>query len=132
MMKYLEDLEKIININSYTKNKKGVDAVGQIMSTWLKELGFNETTYKRDEIGIKNRRKLKSFSTVISEVFGAKKYRIAGNDQELFIKTTKGLLLAKIGAKIARIRRKTIPTKPILAMKSDLKRFIASASGEFD
>jgi len=50
-MKYLKDLEKIININSYTKNKEGVDNVGQIMSTWLKELGFNETTYKREEIG---------------------------------------------------------------------------------
>ena len=50
-MKYLKDLEKIININSYTKNKEGVDNVGQIMSIWLKELGFKETTYKRELIG---------------------------------------------------------------------------------
>jgi glutamate carboxypeptidase len=50
-MKYLKDLEKIININSYTKNKEGVDTVGQIMSTWLKELEFKETTYKRELIG---------------------------------------------------------------------------------
>jgi glutamate carboxypeptidase len=50
-MKYLKDLEKIININSYTKNKEGVDTVGQIMSTWLKELDFKETTYKRESIG---------------------------------------------------------------------------------
>ena len=50
-MKYLKDLEKIININSYTKNKKGVDSVGLVMSTWLKELGFEETIYKRDNIG---------------------------------------------------------------------------------
>lgn len=50
-MSYLKDLEKIININSYTKNKKGVDTVGQIMSSWLKELGFNENTYLRKDIG---------------------------------------------------------------------------------
>jgi glutamate carboxypeptidase len=50
-MNYLKDLEKIININSYTKNKAGVDNVGQIMSTWLKELGFKENTYKREDIG---------------------------------------------------------------------------------
>jgi len=50
-MNYLKDLEKIININSYTKNKAGVDSVGQIMSFWLKELGFKENTYKREYIG---------------------------------------------------------------------------------
>ena len=51
MMKYLKDLEEIININSYTKNKDGVDKVGKIMSSWLKELGFKEYTYKRENIG---------------------------------------------------------------------------------
>jgi len=50
-MNYLKDLEKIININSFTKNKDGVDKVGQIMSTWLKEIGFEETNYKRENIG---------------------------------------------------------------------------------
>ncbi|KAB7887107.1 M20/M25/M40 family metallo-hydrolase [Poseidonibacter ostreae] len=50
-MNYLNDLEKIININSYTKNKKGVDTVGKIMSSWLKELGFEETVFQREEIG---------------------------------------------------------------------------------
>ena len=50
-MKYLKDLEKIININSYTKNKNGVDSVGKIMSSWLKELGFKETIFQREEIG---------------------------------------------------------------------------------
>ena len=50
-MDYLNDLEKIININSYTKNKKGVDEVGIIMSKWLEELGFKLTTYKKEHIG---------------------------------------------------------------------------------
>jgi glutamate carboxypeptidase len=50
-MNYLKDLEKIININSYTKNKAGVDSVAKVMSTWLKELGFKEKTYTRDDIG---------------------------------------------------------------------------------
>ena len=50
-MNYLKDLEKIININSFTKNKIGVDKVGQIMSTWLNEIGFEETIYKRENIG---------------------------------------------------------------------------------
>ncbi|MGB6330013.1 MAG: M20 family metallopeptidase [Halarcobacter sp.] len=50
-MNYINDLKKIININSFTKNKEGVDKVGQIMSTWLKEIGFDETIYIREEIG---------------------------------------------------------------------------------
>ena len=50
-MNYLNDLEKIININSYTKNKSGVDKVGQIMSKWLKDISFEETTFEREEIG---------------------------------------------------------------------------------
>jgi glutamate carboxypeptidase len=50
-MKYLTDLKQIININSYTKNKNGVDTVGTIMSNWLKQLGFIETSYYRENIG---------------------------------------------------------------------------------
>lgn len=50
-MDYLNDLEKIININSYTKNKQGVDEVGSIMSKWLEELGFKLTTYEKEQIG---------------------------------------------------------------------------------
>ena len=50
-MDYLKDLEKIININSYTKNKNGVDEVGIIMTNWLRELGFSLLTYKRENIG---------------------------------------------------------------------------------
>ena len=50
-MSYINDLEKIVNINSFTKNKNGVDKVGQVMSTWLKNIGFEETSYIREEIG---------------------------------------------------------------------------------
>lgn len=61
-MDYLTDLEKIININSYTKNKKGVDDVGKVMTKWLEELGFSLLTYKRENIGnhllFKTQRKL--------------------------------------------------------------------------
>jgi glutamate carboxypeptidase len=50
-MEYLADLKKIMNINSYTKNKNGVDEVGKIMSNWLEELGFQKTIYERENIG---------------------------------------------------------------------------------
>jgi glutamate carboxypeptidase len=50
-MKYLKDLEKIININSYTKNKIGVDEVGKIMTNWLEKLNLKLTTHHRENIG---------------------------------------------------------------------------------
>ena len=50
-MDYLKDLESIVNINSYTKNKTGVDLVGQKMASWLKLLKFEVFTYKREDIG---------------------------------------------------------------------------------
>lgn len=50
-MNYLEDLKTIININSYTKNKQGVDRVARVMSTWLCPLGFKETIFERKDIG---------------------------------------------------------------------------------
>lgn len=50
-MNYLNDLEKIIKINSYTKNKNGVDAVGKIMTSWMEELGFETIKYERKDIG---------------------------------------------------------------------------------
>jgi len=58
-MNYLNDLESIININSYTKNKAGVDKVGAIFDKWLEELGFATQIYKREDIG--NHRHYKSF-----------------------------------------------------------------------
>jgi glutamate carboxypeptidase len=50
-LNYLKDLKKIVNINSYTQNKHGVDLVGQYMSKCLLELGYNKTTYNRELIG---------------------------------------------------------------------------------
>jgi len=48
---YIKDLEKIININSYTQNKVGVDKVGKIMSTWLEKLDFTTEIFQRELIG---------------------------------------------------------------------------------
>ena len=50
-MHYLKDLERIVTINSYTQNKAGVDKVGEIMSSWLEEIGFSTTTYMREFLG---------------------------------------------------------------------------------
>jgi glutamate carboxypeptidase len=50
-MNYLDDLQKIIEINSYTKNKKGVDAVGLIFDTWLSDLGYTINIHERSLIG---------------------------------------------------------------------------------
>ena len=50
-MDYLKDLEKICNINSYTQNKQGVDAVGAQMQEWLEAIGFETTTYERELLG---------------------------------------------------------------------------------
>jgi len=50
-MEYLNDLKQICKINSFTKNKDGVDAVGQTMQIWLEKIGFETTTYEREELG---------------------------------------------------------------------------------
>ena len=50
-MVYLEDLEKICKINSYTKNKVGVDLVGAQMQEWLEAIGFETTIYERESLG---------------------------------------------------------------------------------
>jgi len=50
-MTYLKDLEKIIKINSYTKNKAGVDAVGMVFDSWFNELGFTLNLHERGDIG---------------------------------------------------------------------------------
>ncbi len=50
-MDYLQDLKKIIEINSYTKNPQGVNLVGEIFDSWLDELGFEVTLYERKDIG---------------------------------------------------------------------------------
>jgi len=48
---YLDDLKTIVNINSYTQNKSGVDRVGHYFDEWLKELGFEANIHKRELIG---------------------------------------------------------------------------------
>ncbi|CAA6803693.1 MAG: Acetylornithine deacetylase/Succinyl-diaminopimelate desuccinylase and related deacylases [uncultured Sulfurovum sp.] len=53
-MTYFDDLKQIININSYTKNKDGVDEVSKLMSTWFEALGFKNISYKRETIGNHN------------------------------------------------------------------------------
>ncbi|MCD6432739.1 MAG: M20 family metallopeptidase [Sulfurimonas sp.] len=50
-MNYLNDLKKIVNINSYTGNKSGVDRVGLIFDEWFEELGFKVQTHERGHIG---------------------------------------------------------------------------------
>jgi glutamate carboxypeptidase len=50
-MIYLKDLETIININSYTKNKAGVDLTSTYMTKWFEALGFENICYERKEIG---------------------------------------------------------------------------------
>ncbi|SFV74635.1 Acetylornithine deacetylase/Succinyl-diaminopimelate desuccinylase and related deacylases [hydrothermal vent metagenome] len=50
-MDYIKDLQKIVKINSYTKNKKGVDRVGEIFDRWFEELGFSLELHQRGAIG---------------------------------------------------------------------------------
>ena len=50
-MIYLEDLKSVVKINSYTKNKQGVDSVGKLFDKWLLDLGFNLHVYERENIG---------------------------------------------------------------------------------
>jgi glutamate carboxypeptidase len=50
-MNYLKDLETICNINSYTKNKLGVDKVAKQMQIWMENIDFKTTTYDREFLG---------------------------------------------------------------------------------
>lgn len=45
------ELAQIINTNSYTKNKSGVDSVGQLYQQIFASLGFATITYAREQIG---------------------------------------------------------------------------------
>jgi glutamate carboxypeptidase len=45
------DLKRLVNLNSYTKNKLGVDENGKIFISWMKEIGFECEIYERKEIG---------------------------------------------------------------------------------
>ena len=50
-MDYLRDLKTIVKINSFTKNKAGVDKVGVVFDGWFDELGFDKEIYLREDIG---------------------------------------------------------------------------------
>ena len=64
-MNYLNDLKIIVEINSFTQNKSGVDRVGEIFDNWFDELGFESTIYKRELIG--NHRYYKSTRTSLGK-----------------------------------------------------------------
>ena len=51
MSKWLDDVRCVVEINSYTQNKSGVDRVGKVFEKWLEELGFETIRYKRELIG---------------------------------------------------------------------------------
>ncbi len=50
-MKLFKELKQLVEINSYTQNKEGVDKNGEIYITKLIPLGFDYKVYKRDNIG---------------------------------------------------------------------------------
>ena len=50
-MGYLSDLETVVKINSYTKNKAGVDKVGETFDRWFEEIGFDTAISSRELIG---------------------------------------------------------------------------------
>ena len=51
MNNFFSDLKKVILINSYTKNKSGVDEVGRVFQKWFEEIGFSTKRFKRELIG---------------------------------------------------------------------------------
>ena len=51
MDSFFKDLKKVIEINSYTKNKKGVDKVGFVFQKWFEDIGFKTIRYERELIG---------------------------------------------------------------------------------
>ena len=50
-MRWKEDLKEVVAINSYTRNKKGVDAVGERFRQWLEMLGYETRCHRRELIG---------------------------------------------------------------------------------
>ncbi len=46
-----DELKKIIEINSWTNNKKGVDESSAIFAEWMLSIGFELTRYSREELG---------------------------------------------------------------------------------
>lgn len=50
-MAWLERLKKLVEINSYTANKAGVDSVRRQCESWLNPLGFTSQLFVRQHIG---------------------------------------------------------------------------------
>ncbi|NPA30334.1 MAG: M20 family metallopeptidase [Epsilonproteobacteria bacterium] len=50
-MGWLEKLKEAVAINSYTRNKKGVDATGELFASWLAPLGYELRRHRRELIG---------------------------------------------------------------------------------
>ncbi len=50
-MNNFDELKSIIEINSWTKNKIGVDKNGEIFTKWLEELGYIVEVHHREDIG---------------------------------------------------------------------------------
>lgn len=46
-----KELKEIIEINSWTKNKEGVDKNGEIFASWLEKVGYTLNRYPREKIG---------------------------------------------------------------------------------
>lgn len=46
-----DELKDIINLNSYTKNKQGVDDNAVIFNQWMQALGYEVHTHEREHIG---------------------------------------------------------------------------------
>ena len=50
-MDWKRDLERVVRINSHTRNKRGVDAVGAVFAEWLEALGYETRRHERELIG---------------------------------------------------------------------------------
>jgi glutamate carboxypeptidase len=50
-VKNFDELKELIEINSYTKNKKGVDINGEIYKSKMAKLGFTCRVFEREDIG---------------------------------------------------------------------------------
>ena len=48
---YFKELRSIIEINSWTKNRDGVNRNGEIFSAWMQDLGYTLERHQREEIG---------------------------------------------------------------------------------
>ncbi|AMO58066.1 peptidase M20 [Endozoicomonas montiporae] len=46
-----KELASLVALNSYTKNKPGVDENGRVFARWMESLGYHTTHYRRNQIG---------------------------------------------------------------------------------